>query len=107
MESRTDRRSEKRIPTRVSVSIRSGQAQPSSGETRDLSASGIFLYTTNRVTKGDVLEMVLLFPAELTRGQKQWICCQAEVLRVEEGSTGQLGLAASIRHLDTLPEIPT
>lgn len=106
MDQPSDRRSQKRIPARVPVSIRSGGKETSGGETRDLSASGIFLYTTTNVSKGDVIEMVLMFPPELTQGHKQWICCQAEVLRVEEAQSGELGLAASIRQLDSLPEIP-
>jgi hypothetical protein len=105
MESGKERRSQKRVLARIPVSIRSGADQASQGETRDISASGIFLYTTSRLQEGSALEMVLMLPPELTQGEKRWICCQAEVIRVE-GSGEQFGIAAAIRNMDTLPEIP-
>jgi hypothetical protein len=51
------------------------------------------------------LEIVLILPAELGLGDKQWACCQASVVRVEDGD--QFGVAATIDRLDMLPEIPT
>jgi hypothetical protein len=50
--------------------------------------------------------MVLMLPAQLTDGEKRWVCCQASVLRVEPGGEdGRFGVAASIRSIATLPEI--
>ena len=57
-----------------------GQA---TGFTRDLSASGIFIYTDSQISEGSELEMVLILPPELTHGEKQWVCCQASVVRVK------------------------
>jgi c-di-GMP-binding flagellar brake protein YcgR len=105
MESGGERRSQKRIPARIPVSIRSSSDRAAQAETRDISASGIFLYTTKRLAEGSALEMVLMLPAELTQGEKRWICCQAEVIRVE-GSGERFGVAAAIRNMDALPEIP-
>jgi len=73
--------------------------------TRDLSMGGVFLYTDRRVTEGSKLEIVLILPAELGLGEKQWACCQASVVRVEDGD--RFGVAARIDRLDVLPEIPT
>ena len=56
MKSDTDRRAQKRIPTRVSVSVNSGREKVSTGETRDLSTSGIFFYTSRQVSAGNILE---------------------------------------------------
>ena len=105
MDNRSERRSQKRIPALVPVSIRSGSNRAAQGETRDISTSGIFLYTTSKLVEGSAIEMVLMLPAELTQGEKRWICCQAEVIRVE-GSGERFGVAAAIRNMDTLPEIP-
>ena len=55
---------------------------------------------------GSDLEMVLMLPAQLTDGEKRWVCCQASVIRVEAGGEdGHFGVAASIRSIATLPEI--
>jgi PilZ domain len=90
----------------VGVSIRSSQGQSATGHTRDLSTSGIFLYVDSEIAVGSDLEMVLMFPPQLTSGEKRWVCCQASVVRVEPGGKGaNFGLAASIRAITTLPEI--
>jgi len=89
------------------VSIRSGQSVSSTGLTRDLSRNGVFFYTDSQMQEGSELEMVLMLPPELTHGEKGWVCCQASVVRVESASaTGRVGVAASIRNIATLPEIP-
>ena len=103
----SDRRSRKRLPVRLGVSIRSPRGQPATGYTRDLSTSGIFLYADSEILVGSELEMVLMLPTQLTDGEKRWVCCQASVVRVETGGeNGRFGVAASIRSIATLPEIP-
>ena len=100
-----DRRSQTRIPKRVPVKLKSGN-QTATGHTRDLSSSGIFLYTDAEVAVGSELEIVLVLPPELSNGEKRWVCCQASVARVEGGNQdGRIGAAATIRRLDVLPEI--
>ncbi|MGO9127983.1 MAG: PilZ domain-containing protein [Terriglobales bacterium] len=102
-----EQRSLPRLPVQVEVSIRSGQSEASTGLTRDLSRNGVFFYTDSQIHEGSDLEMVLMLPSELTQGAKQWVCCQASVVRVEETpGTGQMGVAANIRNIATLPEIP-
>jgi hypothetical protein len=103
---KSDRRSRQRIPARLGVSIRPSQGQSTTGHTRDVSASGIFLYVASEILVGSELEMVLMLPPELTSGEKRWVCCQASVVRVEAGQEdGRFGVAASIRTMATLPEI--
>ncbi len=100
---RPERRSQQRLPVRVPVSIqaRQGRAQ-ASGYTRDLSRSGLFLYTDSRIAA-----MVLILPPELTAaGEKRWVCCRASVVRVEDSEDGSdFGVAARIRSIEILPEI--
>jgi len=101
----SERRSRKRIPASLPVSIKAA-GQSLTGQTRDLSTSGIFLYSGAELAEGSELELVLVLPSELTGGQKQWVCCQATVIRAEkaEGDAG-FGIAATIRHIAPLPEI--
>ena len=106
-DSKTDKRAQSRIPVSVPATVRSTEiATDVSAVTRDLSMGGVFLYTDRRITEGSKLEIVLILPAELGLGEKQWACCQASVVRVEDGE-GQFGVAATIDRLDMLPEIPT
>ena len=104
---KSERRVGKRIPAQVPVTVRSGpQNLETEGVTRDLSSSGVFLYTKAQIREGSQLEMVLMFPPELTQGEKRWVCCQASVVRVENGDENRgFGVAASISNMEVLPEI--
>ena len=102
---------EKRTQARLTLSIpanvkNSDPPETHAAVTRDLSMSGIFLYTDQQIAEGSKLEIVLILPAELGLGEKQWACCQASVVRVEDGEN-KFGVAARIDRLDVLPEIPT
>src|SRR5262245_8037352 len=107
MASSKDRRTEARLTVRVPVSLRSRETGlRSEGHTHNLSTNGVFLYTDALVSSGSEVEMVLMLPPELNHGQKGWVCCQASVLRVEDGgSRGEVALAAKIHSLQLLPEI--
>lgn len=98
-----ERRSGKRIATRVPTRVRTAQGGALSAETRDVSANGVFLYTNSKMEKGTEVELVLILPPELTSGEKYWVCCQATIVRVEEGP--EFGVAAQIRRMDILPEV--
>jgi PilZ domain len=100
----TDRRSGTRIATRVSTRMRTAQGADLSAETRDVSASGVFLYTKSKMEMGTDVELVLILPPELTSGEKCWVCCQATIVRVEEKGS-DFGVAAQIRRMDILPEV--
>jgi hypothetical protein len=105
-DSKVDKRARSRISVNVPATVRTKDMDAETAAvTRDLSMGGVFLYTDRRVTEGSKLEIVLILPAELGLGEKQWACCQASVVRVEDGD--RFGVAARIDRLDMLPEIPT
>ncbi|MCU1297060.1 MAG: type pilus assembly PilZ [Acidobacteriaceae bacterium] len=106
-ESKAERRSGKRIAAQVQVSVKVAEGTvQTTGRTRDLSESGIFFYTDSDLAEGSDLEMVLILPPELTQGEKRWVCCQASVVRLENGKDdGAVGVAARIRHIQVLPEV--
>ena len=92
---------------RLPVAIKStdGHVQETA-ETRDLTSAGVFLYTKTDIAEGTDFEMVLVLPAELTFGERRWVCCQASVIRVENSeTTGNFGIAAKIHRFEVLPEI--
>ncbi|HEV3306328.1 MAG TPA: PilZ domain-containing protein [Candidatus Sulfotelmatobacter sp.] len=107
MTSKIDRRSGKRVVARLPVRVRNGsESSELSAQTRDVSNNGVFLYTQSRMVEGSDVELVLILPPELTSGEKCWVCCHARVLRVEQGPGADFGVAAEIRRMDILPEIP-
>jgi hypothetical protein len=107
MTSKIDRRSRDRVVTTLPVRVRSTAANTElSAQTRDVSTNGIFLYTESRMAEGSDVELVLILPPGLTSGEKCWVCCHAQVLRVEQGPGSTFGVAAEIRRMDILPEIP-
>ena len=109
-DAKLERRSGQRLPVRLPVSVKAA-AEPAAttGVTRDLSTGGVFLYTDSRISEGSELEVVLILPPEITKSeQQQWVCCRASVVRVEDGQDGaSFGVAASIRSMEILPEIPS
>ena len=107
MTSKVDRRSRERVVAKLPVRVRSKAANAElRAETRDVSTNGVFLYTQSRMTEGSDVELVLILPPELTSGERCWVCCHARVLRVEQGPGRDFGVAAAIRRIDILPEIP-
>jgi hypothetical protein len=99
-----DRRSRQRVPVRVPVKVRdeSGERQ---GLTRDLSSSGIFLYSESGMKAGSKLELVIMLPPGLGLGPGGWTLCQASVVRVEESEGKGMGIAATLDSIALLPEI--
>jgi hypothetical protein len=101
---------EKRAAPRVewqlpaSVNFRgSGRAQ---AELRDISSRGLFFFTQAKVEESSKLEIVLMMPPELEEFGRQWVCCQATVVRVEEDKRGKkIGVAAVINRCEALPQI--
>jgi hypothetical protein len=107
MTSKIDRRSRQRVVATLPVRLRSSDANVElSAQTRDVSTNGVFLYTKSSMMEGSEVELVLILPPELTSGEKYWVCCHARVLRVEQGPGTDFGVAAEIRRMDILPEIP-
>ena len=104
---KSERRLRQRLVTRLPVGIRkhSGRTEVMA-HTRDVSTNGIFLYSESPMAVGSDVELVLILPPELTSGEKCWVCCHARVLRVEQGAGMDFGVAAEIRRMDILPEIP-
>jgi hypothetical protein len=131
-ETRADRRQGERTPVRVPVKVRhEGTEYP--GLTRDLSSSGVFLYSDTGLKPGSKLELVIMLPPGIGLGSGGWTLCEASVVRVEErveqrgegqvekrvegqvedsmaGGVGQshgkrIGIAATLDRIALLPEL--
>jgi len=100
----SDRRSSQRTPVRVPVKVRH-EGGENAGLTRDLSSSGIFLYSESEMKEGAKLELVIMLPPSMGLGPGGWTLCEASVVRVEESDGKGLGIAATIDRIALLPEI--
>jgi hypothetical protein len=101
---KNDRRSRPRLPIHVPVKVRhEGHEHP--GLTRDLSSSGIFLYSESEIKAGSKLELVVMLPPGLGLGPGGWTLCQASVVRLEESDGKGMGIAATLDRIELLPEL--
>lgn len=89
----------------VKVRAREGGVSEQSGLTRDLTSSGIFLYTNSQLEAGAKLELVLMLPPNLGLGPGGWTLCEATVVRVEESDGKGVGVAATLDRIERLPEL--
>ena len=103
----TERRSQKRTPIEVPVKVRTQNsvAPEQAALTRDLSSSGIFLYSESGFEPGAKIELVVMLPDGMGLGPGGWTLCQASVVRVEKSDGKGVGVAAAIDRIDQLPEI--
>ena len=99
-----ERRSRQRVPVRVPVKVRH-EGSEHQGLTRDLSSSGIFLYSESGMKAGSKLELVIMLPPGLGLGPGGWTLCEASVVRVEESDGKGMGIAATLDRIELLPEI--
>lgn len=102
-----ERRRQERTPVRVPVKVRppNGEGAELSGVTRDLSSSGVFLYSDSVLEAGSKLELVIMLPGGLGFGPGGWTLCQASVVRVETSNGKAVGIAATLDRIDCLPEL--
>ncbi len=106
MKSRSpERRCEVRQPVRVPVKLRQPDGSETQGLTRDLSSTGIFLYSDGALEAGSKLELVVMLPPSLGIGPGGWTLCQASVVRVEQADGKGVGVAATLDRIELLPEI--
>jgi len=101
-----ERRRQNRTPVNLPVKVRQdGQGSEQTGFTRDLSSTGIFLYSESPMKAGAKLELVIMLPAGLGLGPGGWALCQASVVRVEESNGRGMGIAATFDRVELLPEL--
>jgi hypothetical protein len=73
---------------------------------RDISSRGLFFFTQDKVEENSKLEVVLIMPPEVEPLGRQWVCCHATVVRVEQDKAhNRLGVAAVIDRCEALPQI--
>ena len=100
-----ERRSRQRMTARLPVKIRQAPGAEIAGTTRDLSSSGIFLYSEEGFEAGANIELVITLPASLGLGPGGWALCQASIVRVEKRCEEGIGIAAKLDRIELMPQI--
>jgi len=102
-----EKRIARRFPIELAVSEKSddGGMFQAFGQTRDLSAGGVFFYTDEEITVGSRFELILPLPPQLADAREVWVLCQAEVVRSEVGPDGRRGVGALIQKYEIVPEV--
>jgi len=102
-----EKRQARRYPMQmpVTVQVKNGSVHEAACQTRDVSESGMFLYTDSDLHEGSEIEIVAMLPPEITQSESAWVCCHARVVRVEQpDGEGQQGIAAVIERYAVLPQ---
>jgi PilZ domain len=99
---RDERRAHQRFPVQLPIVLTSafmgGEAE---GVTRDVSAKGVFFYTSAaRLKVAVAIAFKMLLPAEITGTDNTRVACKGKIVRVEEEAGGRMGVAATIDRID-------
>ena len=104
---------ERRVARRFNMSLplRIVACQASKNElqtrTRDLSYQGIYFVAEKSMKKGTEIDFVITLPHEITQHTDVNIRCRGQIVRVNNESEGQTGIAAKIEHYEFIPGSPT
>jgi len=98
-----ERRCGQRFPYQVPVTLRvPGETRTGSGFTQDLSSRGAMLWTDLSLAEGQMVEMTLVMPSEITLADDMNVCCRARVVRCDQVNGGKPAVAVHIEHYDFL-----
>ena len=101
-----EKRAVPRVEWQLPASVTFGGSDRAQVELKDISSRGLFFFTHAKVEEDSKLEIVLMMPPELGQFGRQWVCCQATVVRVEEDKPrNKTGVAAVIDRCEALPQI--
>ena len=106
-QNRVERRLGQRFPYQLPVALRvPGETRTGSGFTQDLSSRGAMLWTDLCLTEGQIIEMTLVMPSEITLADDMNVCCRARVMRCDHVNGGKPAVAVHIEHYDFLRQEP-
>src|SRR5262249_40426863 len=75
-----------------------------SGETRNLSSTGVYFVVGEAVELGSLLEFFVTLPGELSLAGSVRLFCRGKVTRVELQGQSQVGVAATIERYEFVRE---
>ena len=100
-----EKRAARRFALRIPVAIsRNGTGESEAAHIRDVSARGICFYVDSAVEQGTAIGFTLTLPPEITLTESIRVQCKGRVVRVENGASGRIAVAAVIEEYEFLPE---
>jgi len=88
----------------ISVKFLDSQTHDASGHTRDVSSRGVFFYTESNMNEGTSIEFVMTLPSEVTLTEPIRVHCTGTVVRVDDPSAAEQGIAVAIEKYDFVRE---
>jgi hypothetical protein len=102
-QNRLERRSSQRFEYQVPVMLRvPAEERSGTGFTQNLSSRGAMLWTDFALCEGEMIEMTLVMPSEITLAEDMNVCCKARVIRREQADGGKPAVALRIEHYEFL-----
>jgi len=77
------------------------------GKTRDVSYRGLYFMVEAKFDVGAEIDFVLTLPQRVSPTGEVDIRCRGQVIRVEAGANGSIGIAAKIERYEFLPASAT
>ncbi len=88
----------------VPVFLQALDGASGTGFTLDLSSRGALLWTDLKLSIGQMVDITLVMPSEITLGEDMCVRCRAHVLRLEpDNSRGKPATAVQIEHYAFVP----
>ena len=98
-----DKRSIRRFPLDLPLSVKYPSAEAEVCQTRDVSSHGVFFYAGTDLLQGSAIEFVMTLPMEITGANPLRVQCRGRVVRVD-ASGKRRGVAVKIEKYDFVSE---
>jgi PilZ domain len=104
-----DRREARRFSMRLPMRVlpREARSEELRANTRDVSYRGLYFVSETKFDVGSPIEFVLTLPQQISASGEVDIRCSGQVVRVEAGTNGTMGVAAKIERYEFLPASAT
>jgi hypothetical protein len=89
------------------VQPRESESREIRAHTRDLSYRGLYFLADANFKIGSEIDFVITLPEQVTQSGDVNIRCQGQIVRVEPGDNGRVGIAAKIDRYEFLPAAAT
>ncbi len=74
------------------------------GQTKDVSAGGLFFYCDTQLDVGSEIQLIFPLPPELRGAYPAFVVCDVEVVRAEPSADGRTGVAGRVRSYQLMRE---
>ena len=105
----TDRREARRFSMSLPVRVLAHESQSKEfrASTRNVSYRGLYFLSETKFAVGSQIDFVLTLPQKVSSSGEVDIRCRGQVVRVDAGANGRVGVAAKIERYEFLPASAT